>query len=760
MSILAICPSRNRPRQAEEVLDSFLRTRRDKHSRLVFVVDEDDETIGQYPQKYVHRVPPTGKMGGALALAVANKSVLGDATSVGMIGDDNRFRTAGWDVTLDDWLVEHVGIAYADDGFQHERLPTAWWLSRPIVDVFGLAHPELRHLYMDNYWQSMGEGGKCLRYFPDVLIEHLHPLAGKAETDAIYERGNSSSNANHDRAFLEQWARTERPADLRRLAELTGQDDTVNVLADYHHPALYESLALLFEDRYKWRLFRPIGPEWKNEGYWSFINLDMKLDWPDFLAVNEPKQFDDGFYRLRNHQYTQRTHKGVTLYGARAMNWGYVVASVWQNQEGFAKFASEQGAMFVHQIGNDKHNVNWNLPARYLVSTTMEVREAMSVTYHQEFDTKVYRYEPPRKGKRVANFVCRFDWEKEAYALFTEAKRLAPDLKWTDYGSLYGDIVRQSEVADAMRATAFIWHDKPMGDGFGHVIHNAAAVGRPLIGHGRYYKGKMGEVFWRDLETCIDLDKHPLPEAIELVRDIVDSPRRHQRMCEAMAQTFRDNVDYKAEAKKIRNLLDGRLTGEFFDVGYFVTGKKSGYCPYGPGDWAESMAKMVKQYLAPTSVLDAGAAYGYVVAELEKLGVKSSGFDISPFAVGRRVNENVWVGSVDDRHSYRPVDLILGTELVEHLVPEQAQEFLTIAQEFSSRMLLLIGIDHNAKADGTKSAVRANNIAHVNIRPMWWWKNLAMATGWKVGNASRFDNDPRARDMKWSGRFLLLEKGS
>jgi hypothetical protein len=558
MAILAICPSRNRPHQADEVLESFMRTRQDKRSRLVFVVDEDDETIGQYPAEYVYRVPPTGKMGGALALAVADKSVLGDATSVGMIGDDNRFRTPGWDVSLDNWLTKRIGIAYGDDGFQHERLPTAWWLSRPIVDQFGMAHPELLHLYMDNYWQLMGEGAKCLRYFPDILIEHLHPLAGKSKSDAIYERGNSPSNINHDRSFFEAWQKGARADDVRRLVELIGRDSTVNVLADYHHPALYESLALLFEDRFNWRLYRPVGPEWKNEGYWSFINLDMKLDWPDFLAVNEYKQFDNGFCSLRNQQYPERPHKGVTLYGARSMGWSYVVASVWQNQEGFARFAREQEAVFVHQIGNDKSNINWNLPACYLVSTTMDIGSAKAITYHQEFDTRVYRYEPPQKSKRVANFTCRFDWEKAAYGLFINAKQLAPDVEWMDYGSLYGDIVRQSEIADAMRATSFIWHDKPMGDGFGHVIHNAAAVGRPLIGHGSYYTGKMAEVFWQDLETCIDLDKHSLPEAIDLMRSIIGSPV-HKRMCGAMAQTFRDNVDYANEAREIRSFLDARL---------------------------------------------------------------------------------------------------------------------------------------------------------------------------------------------------------
>lgn len=44
----------------------------------------------------------------------------------------------------------------------------------------------------------------------------------------------------------------------------------MRVLADYHHHDLFESLAILFEDRLGWELYRPIGMEWFDEGYWNF----------------------------------------------------------------------------------------------------------------------------------------------------------------------------------------------------------------------------------------------------------------------------------------------------------------------------------------------------------------------------------------------------------------------------------------------------------------------------------------------------------
>ena len=47
--------------------------------------------------------------------------------------------------------------------------------------------------------------------------------------------------------------------------------DNVNhpiVFADYHHSGLYRSFELLFEKRLGGTLFKPIGWDWWNQGYW------------------------------------------------------------------------------------------------------------------------------------------------------------------------------------------------------------------------------------------------------------------------------------------------------------------------------------------------------------------------------------------------------------------------------------------------------------------------------------------------------------
>ena len=109
-----------------------------------------------------------------------------------------------------------------------------------------------------------------------------------------------------------------------------------------------------------------------------------------------------------------------------------------------------------------------------------------------------------------------------------------------------------SKSLDIMASVGWGWHDKAHGDGFGHVIHGWAAIGRPLIGHASHYRGKMAERFWVNGETCIDLDRHSIGEAVDIVLSI--TPERHLEMCRAIRALF-DEIDWDGETEQIRSLL-------------------------------------------------------------------------------------------------------------------------------------------------------------------------------------------------------------
>jgi hypothetical protein len=218
VSILVLCPSRNRPQNAADALESFSLTSVLPETRLMFLVDADDETATEYPPLNTYIVdPPPGCMNAAMTEALKDDSLIGDSTILGFIGDDHRFRTESWDEGISFVLGKDKGIVYCDDLYQRQNLPTMWFLSREVADRFGMGHPDLRHLWIDNYWLTLGVQANCIYYMPGIVIEHMHPYAGKGEMDAGYDRVNSGAMIEHDRGVYERWVNTTLREDVATL---------------------------------------------------------------------------------------------------------------------------------------------------------------------------------------------------------------------------------------------------------------------------------------------------------------------------------------------------------------------------------------------------------------------------------------------------------------------------------------------------------------------------------------------------------------
>lgn len=144
---------------------------------------------------------PKGPPGIVHPVNIAAPSV--ESSIVGFMGDDHIPRTEGWDTKIiekfESFSWGQPGIVYGDDKFQGQNLATAVFMSRSIIQTLGyMCPPDLKHLFVDNFWMDLGKGIENLHYLPDVVIEHLHPLAGKGEWDVTYEECNNP-NAVPDR---------------------------------------------------------------------------------------------------------------------------------------------------------------------------------------------------------------------------------------------------------------------------------------------------------------------------------------------------------------------------------------------------------------------------------------------------------------------------------------------------------------------------------------------------------------------------------
>jgi glycosyltransferase involved in cell wall biosynthesis len=346
----------------------------------------------------------------------------------------------------------------------------------------------------------------------------------------------------------------------------------MKVLLDYHHHDLWESMELLCE-RLGWTLLRPIGMEWFDEGYWNFERAwhgdRVARQYLETWGSDVWYESDGwtGWTRL-DHSHKRR-HKLVTLEQARAIKPDIVIASVAHNHEGLARFASEVGATFGIHLGNvrfshiDMKEDRWDLAKFGIVTTNLpEPVDTPHVVVHQEFALGPYVPPALNDPHRVASFVNCFAENERGYAQFREVAHLAPDLDWRVFGS-YGSVAEDeyaagnigvcADVAKAMQATDIAWHTKQWSDGFGHVIHNWFAVGRPVVGFQWYYKDQLAGPLWQEGVTSYDITDKPADDVRNLIRSIDDDAIR--RMSENAYRRFREVVNFDEEEQAIRAMF-------------------------------------------------------------------------------------------------------------------------------------------------------------------------------------------------------------
>lgn len=235
IDLVTIVPTRSRPEAVERVVEAWQATRAfDEGAELLFVVDRDDPRCAEYRAALI-----TCPIGVSSAYAdvwrplvpklntIATSLAVGKyAYAIGFAGDDHLPRTVGW---VGRYLAAlrrlGTGIVYCDDGYQGANIPTQWAMTADLVRSLGRMVPApVDHLYCDNAVRDLGRGADCLTYLPDVLIEHMHPVVGKARTDAQYDRVNGREQYRHDRAAYRGWARGgDLAADVKTVRTLIEQ---------------------------------------------------------------------------------------------------------------------------------------------------------------------------------------------------------------------------------------------------------------------------------------------------------------------------------------------------------------------------------------------------------------------------------------------------------------------------------------------------------------------------------------------------------
>ena len=200
MRIAILTPTRHRPRRLLEMLDAIARTAAQPATVHVGIDDDDTGYQDEYdctPHTVIVHRHARQRLGPWVNMMAALER---DADILAFFGDDHRPRTVGWDTAVcDAFTGMGSGLVYGCDRLQNERLPTAPFWSTDIIRELGWYYPPNQvHMFADDFWLRLANDlGRCT-YLPDVVIEHMHPSARKAQTDDVYQEADTNYGRDGD----------------------------------------------------------------------------------------------------------------------------------------------------------------------------------------------------------------------------------------------------------------------------------------------------------------------------------------------------------------------------------------------------------------------------------------------------------------------------------------------------------------------------------------------------------------------------------
>ena len=345
-----------------------------------------------------------------------------------------------------------------------------------------------------------------------------------------------------------------------------------NIFADFHHASLLKSFILLFEKRLGGNVYRPIGTEWATQGFWKVYDHPATVE--QFLGIggatpdgspplNEVTANPiEGLYHCRDIEGDEY-NKAITLELFYKLPIDIVIASIPAHIEPFKKLAESHPnkPKVIFQIGN-AWTIEAGLAPNIMASANINDVPASIhfIQYHQEFDTSIFCPSTGIPDKKIYSFVNVFNGQEHFVAdwdLFTHLEREMLDWKFKSYGGQCrdGSCNGSKALASKMQEARFIWHTKAGGDGYGHVIHNAAAVGRPMIVKKSYYEGKLAEALLIDGVTCINIDNLGYEEIISKI-NYFNEPDRYSQMCRAVYQNFVKVCNFDLEFEQLKQFLE------------------------------------------------------------------------------------------------------------------------------------------------------------------------------------------------------------
>jgi hypothetical protein len=328
------------------------------------------------------------------------------------------------------------------------------------------------------------------------------------------------------------------------------------VFTEWHHGGLFQAMVNLFEKRLGGLVFAPVGFEWVENGYWRYAlrpeTVKQYLDPASCLLAS------DGFFYYYDPAEL-RTQRRITFKQFKELEFDILLCTLTEHQDIYVELKEkyQKKAKLIRLSGNAFEDIDFDSYKNF-IDTTALYHPPLDVNYillHQEFPLCYFYYTPPKKEKKIKVFINEFVSQPEK-VLFDELRKRMLEFQFFVHGS-HGDdgfITGLDKLGDAIRDSTFIFHPKGLGEGYGHLIHNFYACGRPVITFKEYYRGKIAEKLLIDGVTAIFMDGLSLDEIVNKIR-YYSKPSYLFKMSFNAYQIFKKVVDFDREEKEFRNFM-------------------------------------------------------------------------------------------------------------------------------------------------------------------------------------------------------------
>ncbi len=237
---MTLLPTLNRLKLLERFLDSAVAC--NTTSPGLVIVDEKDweknrvkyEAL-KMPKDWGFFISKSVKMGDKIR-EVWPEVLKSGAKWVNLLNDDHIIKTKNWDQILSA-KIDGTNFITCNDGWMSPfKAAGATMFSIELLETLGLPiyPPNMKHLFIDDFWEAIGRGTGVWEIDHSVLIEHHNQLKNPTERDStfyeVYGRNPDLSQHElwqHDEKVFRDFMNTEYISVRDKIRKLRGQIEIV-----------------------------------------------------------------------------------------------------------------------------------------------------------------------------------------------------------------------------------------------------------------------------------------------------------------------------------------------------------------------------------------------------------------------------------------------------------------------------------------------------------------------------------------------------